>query len=49
MGWHSEQEVGPVFGIGVLDVQSDRLNAFDESDVVVLQSLADQASRSKRQ
>ena len=29
--------------IGVLDVQSDRLNAFDESDVAVIQSLADQA------
>jgi len=29
--------------IGVLDVQSDRLNSFDESDVVVLQSLAYQA------
>jgi GAF domain-containing protein/HAMP domain-containing protein len=26
--------------IGVLDVQSDKLNAFDESDLVVLQSLA---------
>jgi len=30
--------------IGVLDVQSNRLNAFDESDLVVLQSLADQAA-----
>jgi GAF domain-containing protein/HAMP domain-containing protein len=30
--------------IGVLDVQSDRLNAFDESDVAVLQSLAHQAA-----
>jgi GAF domain-containing protein len=30
--------------IGVLDVQSDCLNAFDESDVVVLQSLANQAA-----
>jgi signal transduction histidine kinase len=30
--------------IGVLDVQSNHLNAFDESDVVVLQSLADQAA-----
>lgn len=30
--------------IGVLDVQSDRLNAFDKSDQVVLQSLADQAA-----
>jgi len=30
--------------IGVLDVQSDRLNAFDESDLVVLQSLANQAA-----
>ena len=29
--------------VGVLDVQSDRLNAFDETDVAVLQSLADQA------
>ena len=29
--------------IGVLDVQSDRLDAFDESDLTVLQSLADQA------
>jgi GAF domain-containing protein/anti-sigma regulatory factor (Ser/Thr protein kinase) len=29
--------------IGVLDVQSDRENDFDESDVVLLQSLADQA------
>lgn len=28
--------------VGVLDVQSDRLNAFDESDVAVIQSLADQ-------
>ncbi len=30
--------------IGVLDVQSDRLNAFDESDLGVLQSLANQAA-----
>lgn len=30
--------------IGVLDVQSDRINAFDESDLVVLQSLAAQAA-----
>jgi signal transduction histidine kinase len=30
--------------IGVMDVQSNRLNAFDPSDVVVLQSLADQAA-----
>jgi len=30
--------------IGVLDVQSDRLNAFDESDLAVLQSLAHQAA-----
>ncbi|MFQ6058037.1 MAG: GAF domain-containing protein [Anaerolineae bacterium] len=30
--------------IGVLDVESDRLNAFDESDLVVLQSLAHQAA-----
>jgi signal transduction histidine kinase/ActR/RegA family two-component response regulator len=30
--------------IGVLHVQSDRLNAFDESDAVLLQSLADQAA-----
>jgi len=30
--------------IGVVDVQSRRLAAFDESDVVVLQSLADQAA-----
>jgi signal transduction histidine kinase len=30
--------------IGVLDAQSDRLDAFDESDQVVLQSLADQAA-----
>jgi two-component system nitrate/nitrite sensor histidine kinase NarX len=28
--------------VGVLDVQSDRLNAFDESDVAVIQALADQ-------
>ncbi|HET7088515.1 MAG TPA: GAF domain-containing sensor histidine kinase, partial [Anaerolineae bacterium] len=28
--------------IGVLDVQSDRVNAFDQSDLVVLQSLAHQ-------
>jgi GAF domain-containing protein len=28
----------------VLDVQSNRLNAFDQSDIVVLQSLADQAA-----
>ena len=27
--------------IGVLDVQSERLNAFDDSDLIVLQSLAD--------
>jgi signal transduction histidine kinase len=30
--------------IGVLDAQSESLNAFDESDQVVLQSLADQAA-----
>jgi signal transduction histidine kinase len=30
--------------IGVLDAQSDRLNAFDDSDLIVLQSLADQAA-----
>ena len=30
--------------IGVLDVQSNQLDAFDESDVLVLQSLADQAA-----
>ena len=30
--------------IGVLNVESDQLNAFDESDVVVLQSLAQQAA-----
>jgi GAF domain-containing protein/HAMP domain-containing protein len=30
--------------IGVLDVQSDHLNAFDESDLAVLQSLANQAA-----
>ena len=30
--------------IGVLDAQSDRINAFDDSDQVVLQSLADQAA-----
>ena len=30
--------------IGVLDAQSDRVDAFDESDLVVLQSLADQAA-----
>jgi GAF domain-containing protein/HAMP domain-containing protein len=30
--------------IGVLDVQSDRQDAFDESDLVVLQSLANQAA-----
>jgi GAF domain-containing protein len=30
--------------IGVLDVQSDRLNAFDKSDLAVLQSLANQAA-----
>jgi signal transduction histidine kinase/HAMP domain-containing protein len=30
--------------IGVLNVESDRLNAFDESDVEVLQSLANQAA-----
>lgn len=30
--------------IGVLDVQSDQLNAFDETDLIVLQSLADQAA-----
>jgi GAF domain-containing protein/ligand-binding sensor domain-containing protein len=30
--------------IGVLDVQSNEPNAFDESDIVVLQSLADQAA-----
>jgi PAS domain S-box-containing protein len=30
--------------IGVLTVQSDRLHAFDQADVVLLQSLADQAA-----
>lgn len=30
--------------IGVLNVESDRLNAFDESDLAVLQSLAQQAA-----
>jgi GAF domain-containing protein/HAMP domain-containing protein/anti-sigma regulatory factor (Ser/Thr protein kinase) len=30
--------------IGVLDVESDQLNAFDESDLIVLQSLARQAA-----
>ncbi len=30
--------------IGVLDVQSDRLHAFDSSDLAVLRSLADQAA-----
>jgi len=30
--------------IGVLDVQSEHLNAFDESDLTVLQSLANQAA-----
>ena len=30
--------------IGVLDVQSDRVGAFDESDLAVLQSLANQAA-----
>ncbi|MFO8037614.1 MAG: GAF domain-containing protein [Anaerolineales bacterium] len=30
--------------IGVLDVQSQKLNAFDESDMVVMQSLADQTA-----
>jgi GAF domain-containing protein len=30
--------------IGVLDAQSDQLDAFDESDLTVLQSLADQAA-----
>jgi PAS domain S-box-containing protein len=30
--------------IGVLDVQSERLNAFDDQDVNVLQALADQAA-----
>ena len=30
--------------IGIVDVQSRRLDAFDESDVVVLQSLADRAA-----
>jgi GAF domain-containing protein/HAMP domain-containing protein len=30
--------------IGVLDVQSERLDAFDESDLMVLQSLANQAA-----
>ena len=37
----------PVMGrgemIGVLDIESDRLNAFDEDDLVILQSLANQA------
>jgi signal transduction histidine kinase len=30
--------------IGVLDIQSNQLNAFDESDLTVLQSLADQTA-----
>lgn len=30
--------------LGVLDLQSDRLNAFDDSDLVTMQSLADQAA-----
>ena len=30
--------------IGVLDGQSDQLNAFDESDIMVLEALADQAA-----
>jgi signal transduction histidine kinase len=30
--------------IGVLDVQSEELDAFDDSDLIVLQSLADQAA-----
>ncbi len=30
--------------VGVLDVQSDHLNAFQESDLIVLQSLANQAA-----
>jgi GAF domain-containing protein/HAMP domain-containing protein/anti-sigma regulatory factor (Ser/Thr protein kinase) len=30
--------------IGVLNVESDRMNAFDESDLMVLQSLANQAA-----
>jgi signal transduction histidine kinase len=30
--------------IGVLDAQSQRLNAFDQSDIMVMQSLADQAA-----
>ena len=30
--------------IGVLDAQSDRLNAFDDSDLTVMQSLANQAA-----
>ena len=30
--------------IGVLNIESDRLNAFDESDVAVLQSMAHQAA-----
>ncbi len=30
--------------IGVLDAQSEQLNAFDESDLIVLQSLANQAA-----
>lgn len=30
--------------IGILDVQSQSLNAFDESDLIVLQSLADQTA-----
>ena len=30
--------------IGVLDAQSERLNAFDESDLTVMQSLANQAA-----
>ncbi|MGD2147942.1 MAG: GAF domain-containing protein, partial [Anaerolineae bacterium] len=30
--------------VGVLDAQSDQLDAFDESDLIVLQALADQAA-----
>jgi signal transduction histidine kinase len=30
--------------IGVLDAQSDKMNAFDDSDLIVLQSLADQTA-----
>ena len=30
--------------IGILDIQSDKLNDFDETDLVVMQSLASQAA-----